>query len=633
MIEKMKKITFLVTNKEYESFIQCIGELGVVHIDQLQKGASSPQLQQALTLESRYAIALLALEKASASYAAQIASSNEPNTCIERTPEQTLERVEYLREQEQHLEQQIKEVEQTIKVLLPWGEFQRMQLDALSDRIGYQIHFFSCPEKNFQEQWYEQYFAVVVAKQDKMFYFLTFSHEQPQIAAQHVDLPEQSKSEYEHQLSDLRDHLFKTRHEQVLINRCQRDLLQQGHHEAKEEIQLSRVRLSDELVAGDQLRLFQGWVQDNRKEALLNYLEEQHIYYQMSDPGYEEDVPVQLTADRFTRLFQPILKMYSLPKYNEIDPTLFFAPFFMLFFGLCMGDAGYGLLILLGSIYVVLRGAAQLRDYARLGIFLGISTMICGLAMGTVFGIDLSQSSCAFLAPIKPYLLNDSGVGPIFGYSPMMVISVILGLIQVLLGMGLKAAKAWKNYGVAYAIGTISWLVALISAVLCYGLPLCGVDLPDFLEWMLMGLMGISTLGIFLYNSPQAYKHPLLGPLINIGSGAYNTYGMATGLLGDLLSYIRLFALGLTGGVLGSVSNMLAVDMTDGLPWVVRWLPMFLILIIGHCITFALSVLSGFVHPMRLTFVEFFKNADFEGGGRPYAPFSTHTFMQQEKQE
>jgi V/A-type H+-transporting ATPase subunit I len=96
---------------------------------------------------------------------------------------------------------------------------------------------------------------------------------------------------------------------------------------------------------------------------------------------------------------------------------------------------------------------------------------------------------------------------------------------------------------------------------------------------------------------------------------------MATGLLGDLLSYIRLFALGLTGGVLGSVFNALAYDMTSSLPWFVRWLPMILILLAGHGITFALSMISAFVHPMRLTFVEFFKNADFSGGGKEYTPF------------
>ena len=106
----------------------------------------------------------------------------------------------------------------------------------------------------------------------------------------------------------------------------------------------------------------------------------------------------------------------------------------------------------------------------------------------------------------------------------------------------------------------------------------------------------------------------------------WDTYGMSTGLLGDLLSYIRLFALGLTGGVLGGVFNTLAIDLTSGLSWGVRWLPMLIILLLGHGINFALCMISSFVHPMRLTFVEFFKNAQFEGGGKAYDPFRVKTY-------
>ena len=243
--------------------------------------------------------------------------------------------------------------------------------------------------------------------------------------------------------------------------------------------------------------------------------------------------------------------------------------------------------------------------------------------MGTVFGIDLTKQDWAFLAPIKPYFINDNGIGPIFGYSPMMVFSVIIGLVQVLLGMVLKACKAWKNYGFGYAIGTFSWVLALLSAIALFGLPACGIDLSQVVKYVLMGVIGISVIGIFLYNNPSAYKNPVTGPLLNIGGGVWATYNMATGLLGDLLSYIRLFALGLTGGVLGGVFNMLAYDLTATMPWFIRWIPMVLILLAGHGITFALSMISAFVHPMRLTFVEFFKNANFEGGGKEYTPFRT----------
>ena len=247
---------------------------------------------------------------------------------------------------------------------------------------------------------------------------------------------------------------------------------------------------------------------------------------------------------------------------------------------------------------------------------------MCGLLTGTVFGISLPSQPWAFLDPVRPFFLTKEGVGPIFGYDPMMVISVIIGLVQVLLGMVLKGVKAWLNYGWQYAVGTFSWEVALLLLIVVFGLPACGVVLPAGLQYMLTGVLALSCIGIYLFNNPAAYsKNRFLAPFLNLGGGLWATYGMSTGLLGDLLSYIRLFALGLTGGVLGGVFNSLATEMTEGLPVGVNILVMLLILLIGHGLTFALSMISAFVHPMRLTFVEFFKNADFNGGGKEYDPF------------
>ena len=625
MIERMKKLTFLVTNREYDGFIDNIRQLGVVHIDQLQQGATSSEFTQTVELEKHYVAVLDALKKAREEYEGIGNEMSVVAATNERTAGELLEHVDYLLQEESNVQQQMTATQRDIDTLKPWGNFSLDQVEALSERIGYEINFFTCAKNVFAEEWTNDYFATIVSEENKQVYFITFSAQQPDIAAKRVQLPQQSLSELTDQLRRLQDALAKTRHELVLVDKEQRAILEQGHVESQDAIQLSRVHLSDQSVAGDSLRLLCGWVQANRSEELVQYLEAEHIFYEMEDPAFEDDVPVKLTEDKYSRLFLPILGMYSLPKYTEIDPTVFFAPFFMLFFGLCLGDGGYGLIVLLLSWMIVRKGSESIKDYGRLGMWLGGATVVCGLATGTVFGIDLTQQSWSFLAPIKPYLINDHGMGPIFGYSPMMVISVMLGLIQVLLGMGLKAAKTWKNYGFAYAVGTLSWLVALICIVLLYGLPVCGVTLPTVVGYALSGLIGLSCIGIFIYNNPAAYKNPILGPLVNIGTGVYDVYGMATGLLGDLLSYIRLFALGLTGGVLGGVFNSLAVQMTEGLPVYVAWLPFLLILFFGHGITFALSMISAFVHPMRLIFVEFFKNANFEGGGRAYKPFAKQT--------
>lgn len=618
MIEKMKKFTFLVTDKEYEGFISSLRQQGVVHVQQLQQGASSQELQQALDLESRYVAALRVLDSAAKTY--QVAP-HAPALGQASDSLEVLSRIENIQAEEQTLMHERDAIEKDIRVLEPWGNFDMKALQRLAQASGLTVGFFRCSSKFFRQEWADHYFAIPVNEMSKSTYFLTFSEEKPDIEAEQIFLPQESLQEKRAQLDSVLQKLDLIHGELLYIEKQLRSVLLDGQSQTRDSIQLERVHLSDERVAGDSLRLLVGWVRADRTEELTTVLDADHIFYEMEDPAFEDDVPVQITNGRFTSLFEPILRMYSLPNYHDLDPSFYFAPFFMLFFGLCLGDGGYGLLVLFGGLAVAKFCKGDVCNYGRLMAWLGMMTVICGLLMGTFFGIDLSQQDWAFLAPVKPYFLNDNGVGPIFGYSPMMVLSVIIGLIQVLLGMILKGCKAVKNYGFAYGIGTFCWVAAIILAVILYGLPTCGVQLPQAVQYILMVLIGISALGIFFYNSPGSYRRPLLGLLGNIGGGVWATYGMATGLLGDLLSYIRLFALGLTGGVLGGVFNSLAIDMTSSLPVMVRWIPMILILLAGHGITFALSMISAFVHPMRLTFVEFFKNADFEGGGKEYSPF------------
>ena len=468
-------------------------------------------------------------------------------------------------------------------------------------------------------EWAEKYFATPIDEYHKRTYFLAFSDAEPDIKAERLELPAGSLDQYRQEAAEAKKALQENHDQTCQLARLYKDTLVKGLEQAQSEIQLRQVELSDESIAEGAVRLLIGWTLEEKAADIAKWLDEKQVYYELEDPAYEDEVPVKITNDGYTRLFEPILRMYSLPKYHDLDPTPFFAPFFMLFFGLCMGDAGYGLIILTVSLILRKKLSPDMKGYGTLGAILGVMTIICGSLTGSFLGIDLNQADWAFLAPIKPYFISDANF-TLFGYSPMMVISVIIGLIQVLLGMVLAGTKAAKLYGWKYGVGKMSWVIALLSAIACFGLPFCGVALPMLVTYVFYALMGVSVLGIFFFNSPDK------NVVVNFGSGLWDTYGMATGLLGDLLSYIRLFALGLTGGVLGGVFNQLAMDLTADMSWVIRWLPMLIILLLGHGINFALCMISSFVHPMRLTFVEFFKNADFEGGGKEYSPFRVKVF-------
>lgn len=621
MIVKMKKLTFLVTGKEYEQFLADIRHIGVVHIEELQSGATSPEFDQGRAIADRFKATLNALNFAQETWTtdrAYTAIDPASVTDLLQAGQDIAAAVEALQDEEKKLKHKLEANAKTLELLEPWGDFDQALLDRLDEK-GYSAHCFACPTKMFKNEWQEQYYAIPVAENGKKTYFVCFAPQRPDITAESITLPRQPLSHFKAERKSLEEQLRQT-HENILkINAEQRDILMAAQVANENNISLSRVRLSTESIADGAVRLLVGWMPEDKVEAVQTFLDSHRIYYELASPTLDDNVPVEIRNGKYSTLFEPILKMYSLPKYNDLDVTPFFAPFFMLFFGLCMGDAGYGALILAACLFLKKRLPEAQRPFATLGIYLGSMTIVCGALTGSIFGIDLTQQSWAFLAPVKDKFISEHNF-TLFGYSPMMVISVIIGLIQVLLGMTLAGIKAGMMYGARYAIGKLSWVLVILAAVLYFGLPACGVVLPTVLTYTLAALMGVSVLGIFFYNSPGK------NVFMNFGSGVWATYGMATGLLGDLLSYIRLFALGLTGGVLGGVFNSLAIDMTSSMSWAVRWLPMLIILLLGHSINFALCMISSFVHPIRLTFVEFFKNADFEGGGKAYNPFRIKTY-------
>ena len=233
---------------------------------------------------------------------------------------------------------------------------------------------------------------------------------------------------------------------------------------------------------------------------------------------------------------------------------------------------------------------------------LATSTFFCGLLTGTFFGANIYDLPWPFIQRLKSAVFMDN--------NDMFQLSLILGAVQILFGMVLKAVNQTIQFGFKYAIATIGWIILLLSLAFSALLPKV-MPMGSTVHQIIMGIAGIM---IFLFNSPGK------NIFLNIGLGLRDSYNMATGLLGDVLSYVRLFALGLSGGILAGVFNSLAVGMSpDNV--IAGPIVMVLIFVIGHAINIFMNVLGAMVHPMRLTFVEFFKNSGYEGGGKEYKPF------------
>ena len=189
--------------------------------------------------------------------------------------------------------------------------------------------------------------------------------------------------------------------------------------------------------------------------------------------------------------------------------------------------------------------------------------------------------------------------------------------MQIIFGIILNAVGKVRRYGFAASISTWGWVIVLIGCGGTYALSKFSGLQPETSKWAYIIFGGIGGFMIYILNDIKR------NPLINVGAGLWDTYNMATGLLGDVLSYIRLFALGISGAVMGFVFNNLAIQLSGNIP-VLSPIFMILIMLIGHSINIFMSSLSAFVHPMRLTFVEFYKNSGFEGGGKKYKPFKKY---------
>ena len=376
----------------------------------------------------------------------------------------------------------------------------------------------------------------------------------------------------------------------------------------QDKYDLKNAYVQTEHVADDRLMLVEGWLPEKDSPQLEKSLDADGFYYLKLDIAPDDNVPIQLRNDKFSRLYEPITKMFSLPNYSELDPTPLFAPFFMLFFGLCFGDGGYGLLIIIACAYLKRKMSAEYKDYLSLFQWLGLAAVIVGTCTGSFFGVALA--SVPALERVKSYFVSSDN---------LMTFSIIIGLVQIIFGKAVAAYKTKMQKGFKYSIAPFAWVFVILALALALGLPVLNVSIPPLMANICFAVAAVGLLIAFFYNSPGK------NPFLNFGTGLWNTYNMASGLLGDTLSYIRLFAIGLTGSILGGVFNTLAITMTDGMNIVLRIVVMALILLAGHAINFGLCTISSLVHPLRLIFVEYYKNSEFEGGGKQYAPLKQHS--------
>ena len=365
-----------------------------------------------------------------------------------------------------------------------------------------------------------------------------------------------------------------------------------------------RIVESEKLAQTENTILIKGWIPTEKVSEFEKVVKDEagdNYYLTFTDADRDDaTVPIKLKNGKIASTFENLTGMYAYPRYNEIDPTPLFTPFYILFFGMMGADVGYGLVLLLATMFVlkVVNLSSQMRKSIKFFFYLSFSVIFWGLLYGSYFGATIPGM----------WRLVD----PASQYNDLLIGSIVFGVVHIFVGLAIKAymlIRDGKSLEAVYDV--LFWYMALIGGMLFLIFKL--MNLSAVVANVSMWVMIAGMAGIVLTGGREAK-----GVGAKLGGGLYSLYGISS-YVGDFVSYSRLMALGLSGGFIASAINMIA-GMIGGNWFGMIFIPV--ILIAGHLFNMFLSFLGAYVHTSRLMYVEYFGKF-YEGGGKPFKDFRT----------
>ena len=383
------------------------------------------------------------------------------------------------------------------------------------------------------------------------------------------------------------------------------------------ETDIAFCEAEDKLMGTQSTVILDGWVPAEKLSELEKLLNKYDCAFELSDPTEEEypEVPVVLKNNKLTNSMNMVTNMYSLPAYNGVDANPMMAPFFILIYGLMMADIGYGLIMVIAAVVAMkkIKPKAGTLAFCQLLLYAGISTMVMGALTGGCFG-DMPYRVVHMINPASnweglPYLFS-----PVRDSNAVLYGSLVIGLIHLNTGMVISFVEKVKAGNLLDGIFEEGSLWVILIGGILWGSTMLFAGAPE-----LLGKVGVIIVVIgsvmLLFGAGRHSKG--FGKVTAAFGCIYNTL---TGWFGDVLSYSRIMALMLAGGVVAQVFNTIAVmpaessglNLFTGLAFAV-------IFVIGHALNFGLNILGCFVHDLRLQCLEFFGKF-YVDGGKPFSP-------------
>ena len=587
----MTKYSFVIFHKEADAFLKSLQEIGVVDVTRQKRAIDSYSMEKFEEI-AQYNSAAKALvrikDEAIAAKETIPAEKPQLNNPVKAYQELTA--------QIEKRKNNLALLKSEYKVAEPWGAFTEKNLDDLK-ALGYKPLFYTVAKQKYDKEWENQWpiYTINIVEGKMFLAILVADGEKPNLPIQEATFPQVSADVLQTQIKELEEQQIKERTLLLSLTNCIKDI-----EEEKEELfanlDLYLANGNSTKKADETIVIFEAFAPTEIDGSVVKFLEDNNVYYLKEAAKNEDNPPIKLKNNFFAKLYEPIGELYMLPKYGELDLTMFYAPFYMLFFGFCLGDMGYGLVLILAGLFVNFK-MPDFANYGKLIAWLGLGTVIMPALSGTFFGAKLYE---LFPMPqnITELFFNDM---------QMFWFAILFGIFQIVVARLIQSVYNLIKKNFRVGLNSLGWAISITWATIAYASSEAGFDYPVFVNWI--GMAGLALIVLFGSDAKN--------PIVRLFKGTFTLYD-STSVFGDILSYIRLFGLATSGGILGFVINSISLTLGE-VPYV-GWLLMVIMLIFGHTFVLLLSSLGAFVHPLRLTFIEFYKNAGFEGGGRAYNP-------------
>lgn len=582
MIAPMQKITFVGIESEKERFLERLQEMGLAHVILPPAAAEPYELARELqrVVDTR-------------KFLARWGSGGHPETRLE--PGAICDRREELAREESALQAEIAAARKLRAAIEPWGDFSVEDVEALRDR-GLRIQLFRARRKDFAALPLDDVCHRVVAERGAQVCFATFAMEPLDLGVPEEKLPDRSLSQVDREIES-RTARLREIEEAYAGLAGHLESLERAEAELTDRLAYHRVQMNTPTPLDDRIFVVQCWSPAAEEELAAKLGDGFALAHYSEEPAEGERVPVLLENPPAFESGEPLVKIYSYPSRKDFDPSPFVLYCFAVFFGMIVGDLGYGLIMLALTWWITRkvksRSPLAVRMF-RLMYMLSASVIFFGIISAGFFGITLDPDN-----PWARHALFDYGTTQ--GQNHIMIVSILIGMVHISLSMFIRFYKE-RIYA------ALGWVAAIWSAYFLIDSWMAhGEDNPPALWGLIAGLAVV-----LLFSSKKR------NPLFRLVEGLLALTGVVQ-VFGDVLSYLRLFALGVATVYIAQTFNILGQDVAGGLP-VIGGIFAGLILLVGHTLNIALAIMGGVIHGLRLNFLEWYRWC-FEGDGLEYKPF------------